>query len=208
MVNQSLRPATRYADGMERVDGRKLRFQHRRGEVLSAATEHALEEGLDDLSLRKVAQSAGVSHATLVHHFSSKDRLVAEIVDRVLSETLSLPDLPRDHPDPVRAIWRRATSPSARRYVRLFVAITGQAMYGDPALSKAVAASMNQRIDLIAAGLIRHGCYESRARTLATSLMATLRGLFVDLLTTGDEQRVNAAFEDFAKQVERRVARW
>ena len=193
---------------MERVDGRKLRFQHRRGEVLAAAMEHALDEGLDDLSLRKVARSAGVSHATLVHHFSSKDRLVAEIVDRVLSETLSLPDMPRDHPDPLRAIWRRATDRNSRRYVRLFVAITGQAMHGDPALTKAVAASMNQRIDLIAAGLILHGCPEPRARTLATSLMATLRGLFVDLLTTGDEQRVNAAFEDFAKQVERRASRW
>ncbi|MBQ0924554.1 TetR/AcrR family transcriptional regulator [Saccharopolyspora endophytica] len=190
---------------MERVDGRKLRFQHRRGEVLAAATEHALEKGLDDLSLRKVAESVGVSHATLVHHFASKDRLVAEIVDRVLAETLSLPDMPRDDPDPLRAIWRRAVSESGRRYVRLFVAITGHAMYGDPALTKAVADSMRQRNDLIAAGLVRYGCPESRAQAVATSLMSTLRGLFVDLLATGDEQRVSAAFDDFAADVQRRV---
>ncbi|TWG08566.1 TetR/AcrR family transcriptional regulator [Saccharopolyspora dendranthemae] len=192
---------------MERVDGRKLRFQHRRGEVLAAATEHALEKGLDDLSLRKVAQSAGVSHATLVHHFSSKDRLVAEVVDQVLSVTLSLPDLPRDHPDPIRAIWRRVTDRRARRYVRLFVAITGHAMYGDPALAKAVADSMRQRNELIAAGLIRYGCPESEAQAVATSLVSTIRGLLSDLFATGDEQRVTAAFDDFAAEVERRVLR-
>lgn len=192
----------------ERVDGRKLRFQHRRGEVLAAATEHALDKGLDDLSLRKVAQSAGVSHATLVHHFASKDRLVAEIVDRVLAETLSVPDLPRDDPDPMRAIWRRATGERGRRYVRLFIAITGRAMYGDPALVEAVASSMRQRTDLIAAGLVRCGCPEDQARPVATSLLAGMRGLFVDLLTGGDEQRVNAAFDDLVSELERRVAGW
>ncbi|MFC7344394.1 TetR/AcrR family transcriptional regulator [Saccharopolyspora griseoalba] len=192
----------------ERVDGRKLRFQHRRGEVLAAATEHALDQGLDGLSLRKVAQSVGVSHATLVHHFASRDRLVAEIVERVLAETLAVPDLPRDEPDPLRAIWRRATGESGRRHVRLFVAITGQAMYGDAAIGEAVAASMRQRTELIAAGLVEHGCPESEALPVATSLMACLRGLFVDLLTCGDEQRVHAAFEDAVSELENRVARW
>ncbi|MER7016138.1 TetR/AcrR family transcriptional regulator [Saccharopolyspora sp. NPDC000359] len=192
----------------ERVDGRKLRFQHRRGEVLAAATEHALEQGIDGLSLRKVAQSVGVSHATLVHHFGSRDRLVAEIVERVLADTLSVPDLPRDDPDPLRSLWRRATSERGRRHVRLFVAITGHAMYGDPALAKAVAASMRQRTDLLAEGLVRYGCPEPQAQPVATSLLAGLRGLFADLLISGDEQRVTAAFEDLVAEVERRVAGW
>lgn len=190
----------------ERVDGRKLRFQHRYGEVLDAATEHALDHGLDDLSLRKVAQSAGVSHATLVHHFESKDRLVVEIVQRVLADILTVPDLPPDDPDPLRVIWRRATAEGGRRYVRLFLAITGQAMYGDPALAKTIAASMRQRADLIAAGLLRYGYPESEAQAVATALLACMRGLFADLLTTGDTERVNAAFEDAVSELEQRIA--
>lgn len=190
----------------ERVDGRKLRFQHRYGEVLDAATEHALDHGLDDLSLRKVAQSAGVSHATLVHHFESKDRLVAEIVQRVLADILTVPDLPPGDPDPLRVIWRRATAEGGRRYVRLFLAITGQAMYGDPALAKTIAASMRRRTDLIAAGLVRHGYPEPQAQTAATSLLACMRGLFADLLTTGDTERVDAAFEDTVSELEQRIA--
>lgn len=192
----------------ERVDGRKLRYMHRRGEVLRAATEHALDHGLDDLTLRKVAQAVGVSHATLVHHFDSKERLVAEIVELVLAETLAVPDLPADHPDPLREIWRRATDESGRRHVKLFIAITGQAVFGDPMLAKALASSMEQRTALLAAGLAQRGCPPSRARAVATSLLAGMRGLFVDLIITGEEERVGAAFEDMIAELECRIAGW
>ena len=148
----------------ERVDGRKLRFEHRREEVLRAATEHALDHGLAGLSLRKVAQTVGVSHATLVHHFKTKDGLVAEIVDLVLARSLALPDLADDDPAPLETIWRRGTSDDGRRYVRLFIAITGHTMHGNPALRDAVARSLQQRASLLAAGLVRHGCPETQAR--------------------------------------------
>jgi AcrR family transcriptional regulator len=185
----------------EHVDGRKLRFEHRRGEVLRAATEHALDHGLAGLSLRKVAQTVGVSHATLVHHFTTKD-------DLVLAQTLALPDLVDDDPEPLETIWRRATSDTGRRYIRLFTAITGHAMHDNPKLRDAVARSMRQRTALLAAGLVRHGCPEPEASALATSLLATLRGLLVDLLVTDDEKRVRAAFENLAAELDRRSADW
>ncbi|MEU4385741.1 TetR/AcrR family transcriptional regulator [Promicromonospora sp. NPDC023805] len=192
----------------EHVDGRKLRFEHRRGEVLRAATEHALDHGLAGLSLRKVAQTVGVSHATLVHHFSTKDYLVAAIVDLVIAQTLALPDLADDDPEPLETIWRRATSDTGRRYIRLFTAITGHAMHDNPKLRDAVARSIQQRTALLAAGLVRHGCPEPQASALATSLLSTLRGLLVDLLVTDDEERVRAAFEDLAAELDRRSAGW
>ncbi|WP_414171570.1 TetR/AcrR family transcriptional regulator [Clavibacter tessellarius] len=77
--------------GDDPVDGRRLRYAHRRGELLRAATEHVLEHGLDDLTLRGLADGVGVSHATLVHHFATRDGLIAEIVERVLAETFSSP---------------------------------------------------------------------------------------------------------------------
>ena len=192
----------------EHVDGRKLRFEHRRGEILRAATEHALDHGLAGLSLRKVAQTVGVSHATLVHHFSTKDELVAEIVDLVLARSLALPDLADDDPAPLETIWRRATSDDGRRHVRLFTAITGHAMHDNPTLRDAVARSMKQRTSLLAAGLVRHGCPEAEATVLATSLLSTLRGLLADLLITGDDQRVREAFDDLAAELGRRSERW
>ena len=201
-------PLTRVDTVNERVDGRKLRFEHRRAEVLRAATEHALDHGLSGLSLRKVAQSVGVSHATLVHHFTTKDDLVAEIVDLVLADPLALPDLADDDPAPMETLWRRATSSEGRRYIRLFTAITGQAMHGNPVLRDAVARSIRQRTSLFAAGLVRHGCPAPESIPLATSLLSTLRGLLVDLLVTGEDERVRAAFEDLDTELRARGARW
>ena len=201
-------PLTRVDTVNERVDGRKLRFEHRRAEVLRAATEHALDHGLSGLSLRKVAQSVGVSHATLVHHFTTKDDLVAEIVDLVLADPLALPDLADDDPAPMETLWRRATSSEGRRYIRLFTAITGQAMHGNPVLRDAVARSIRQRTSLFAADLVRHGCPAPESIPLATSLLSTLRGLLVDLLVTGEDERVRAAFEDLDTELRARGARW
>ena len=40
-----------------RVDGRTLRYQHRRPELLAAATEYVLDNGIGDLSLRDMARA-------------------------------------------------------------------------------------------------------------------------------------------------------
>jgi hypothetical protein len=80
-------------------------------------------------------------------------------------------------------------------------------MHGDPALRDAVARSMRERTTLLAAGLVRHGCPEPEATALATSLLSALRGLLADLLVTDDDERVRAAFDDLAAEVDRRVPR-
>lgn len=193
----------------ENVDGRRRRYEHRREEVLDAAAEHVLEHGLADLSLRKVADTVGVSHATLVHHFTTKDRLVAEIVDLVLTRAFSSPALvPPGSAEPLRVLWRRATAPAGRRNIRLFIAITGHAMHGSPDLAAAVARSLQQRAGLLAAALAAQGCPREEAAALATLVLGTMRGLLVDLLVTGDEERVEAAFEDLLRDLERRRATW
>lgn len=191
-----------------RIDGRTLRFEHRRGEVLQAATEHALDHGLSDLSLRSVARTVGVSHATLVHHFGSKDQLVAEIVDNVLAGALAAPEIDDGDPDPLHALWVTATSDRGRRSIRLFIAITGQAMHGSPQLRTAVARSIRQRIELLADQLVRHGCPEAEAPALATELLATLRGLITDLSVTEDRDRIEAAFEQLRADLDQRRQRW
>jgi AcrR family transcriptional regulator len=73
----------------ERVDGRTLRFQHRRPELLAAATEYVLDRGIADLSLRPVAQSLGVTHATLLRHFSSKDELIKCVVEKIRTDLIA-----------------------------------------------------------------------------------------------------------------------
>nr|GLK37894.1 TetR family transcriptional regulator [Rhodococcus wratislaviensis] len=190
-------------------DGRRQRYAHRRDELLAAATEHVLENGLSNLSLRKVATTVGVSHATLVHHFATKEGLVSAIVDRVLTRAYSSPDLRSEEGlSPLQALWVRAVAPAGQRSIRLFLAITGEAMHNNPDLAAAVDRSIRQRNALLEHGLIAAGCPIEQALPLATYLLGTMRGLMVDLLVTGDGQRVDAAFEFLLRGMDDIRARW
>ena len=62
-----------------------------RQRVLEAAIALADEAGLEALSMRRLAQGLGVEAMSLYHHVSSKDDLLAGIIDLVVGE-FELPD--------------------------------------------------------------------------------------------------------------------
>jgi AcrR family transcriptional regulator len=59
---------------------------HLRRALLDAALQVLTEEGLEGLSLRKVARRAGVSEAAPYHHFASKAALVEALVMETLQQ--------------------------------------------------------------------------------------------------------------------------
>jgi AcrR family transcriptional regulator len=199
-----------------RVDGRILRYQHRRGELLEAVGEYVLENGIASLSLRRVAESAGVSHVTLQHHFGSKEQLVAEIIEHLLERTLiprgvytdGTPDPGLDLPTRLRALWAALSSPPGQRDIRLFVEVLGQSLFEASDYAPAVARSMHRRLELITANVIKLGCPVEEAPAFATVLLATLRGLAIELLVTGERARLSAAFETVIVDAQRRAEEW
>jgi AcrR family transcriptional regulator len=198
----------------EQIDGRTLRYQHRRGELLEAVGEYVLDNGIASLSLRRVAHDVGVSHATLQHHFGSKEELIDEIVDHLLMRTL-VPTDPREAPerlaDPerrLRDMWAQWTSPVGRRDIRLFFEIVGQSLFAEAEYGVAMKRSIEARTDMMADWIVAQGCPIDQAPAVATLLIAELRGLMSDLLVTGDEERVAAAFEIVLDNSRRRIADW
>jgi len=200
----------------ERIDGRSLRYQHRRGELLEAVAEYVLEHGVASLSLRRVAEAVGVSHVTLQHHFGTKEQLVGEIVEHLLERTFvpqgvysgGTPDPGLDLPTRWRALWAHLTSPAGQRDIRLFMEVFGQSQFEGADYAPAVKHSIGHRLDLIVANTIALGCPEEQAAGFATLALATLRGLVVDLLATGERERVDEAFEWFLENLLRRAAEW
>ena len=77
-----------------------------RERVLQAALQLADDEGLEALSMRKLAQVLGVKAMSLYNHVANKDDLLDGMVDRVVSE-IEVPDLATDWKTAMR---RRATS--------------------------------------------------------------------------------------------------
>ncbi|MCU1645355.1 MAG: TetR/AcrR family transcriptional regulator [Nocardia sp.] len=182
---------------VKKIDGRTLRFQHRRPELLAAATEYVLDNGIHDLSLRPVAQALGVSHATLIRHFDTKDALLVEILDsirtdfeqRLLSEEIRRVDSAADL---LRAAWRHLCRPrEQRQFLILFELVATAARTPDHPASRLV----TDWLTVIERELVRyHWPAETTSRT-ATFILAQIRGLQLDLITTGDHTRVDEAFE-------------
>lgn len=181
----------------KKIDGRALRFQHRRPELLAAATEYVLDHGIRDLSLRPVAKALGVSHATLIRHFETKDALLTEVLEKIrtdfeqqlLSEAFRRADAPADR---LRAAWRYLCQPrEQRQFLILFELVATAGRNPEHPVSRLV----TDWLTVIEHELTRYDWPPETAPRAATFLLAQVRGLQLDLLTTGDRDRVDSAFE-------------
>lgn len=72
------------------MPGQKAPETLRRQQILKAAHEVALRQGIDGLTVRAVAARARLSHGLVLFHFKRKEQLVTAVLDRVLATTLSL----------------------------------------------------------------------------------------------------------------------
>ena len=72
------------------MPGQKAPETLRRQQILKAAHEVALREGIDGLTVRAVASRARLSHGLVLFHFKRKEQLVSAVLDRVLVTTLAL----------------------------------------------------------------------------------------------------------------------
>ena len=72
----------------------KVAEETRREDILRAAYDVAARSGVEALTVRAVAERAGVSHGTVLFHFKRRDELVTTLLDRVLYATavLRVPD--------------------------------------------------------------------------------------------------------------------
>lgn len=78
-----------------------------RDEIVAAGLAIADAEGLDGVSMRRVAQDLGVGTMTLYSHVAGKDELLELMHDEVMAEVVVPGELPAD--------WRAALAALARR---------------------------------------------------------------------------------------------
>src|SRR4051812_8312839 len=102
------------------TDGRSLRYQHRRPELLAVVAEYLLDSGVGALSLRTAAEAIGVSHATLLRHFGTKDELIVAALSHIAAELtkelqLQLKDISKvPTVKALSKIWRELCRPAQR----------------------------------------------------------------------------------------------
>jgi AcrR family transcriptional regulator len=171
----------------------RSRDDERRQELLRAVVDTVAAAGIGSRSLRDIAEAAGTSHRMLLHYFGSRDELLTAVVEEVERRQLdSLSALPDDPIEAARAMWAGLRAPGLRASERLFFECYARAAQGEQPYSRLVPEAVTAWLAAVAeqapgdldAALIRLG-------------LAVTRGLLLDLVATGDEQGVDAAYERF-----------
>jgi AcrR family transcriptional regulator len=88
MMGSMPRPSTR------RSVGRPARIS--REEILETASRIVTEEGVDRLTMRRLATEVGSTPMALYHHVRDKDELLVLLLDDYATRTLRRPEMPAD----------------------------------------------------------------------------------------------------------------
>ena len=160
----------------------------RRAQLLDAALDYAIEHGLADLTLRPLAEALQVSPNTLVHHFGSKEEMISAILNGVRDRLRAMRSEMRGDPTqkPLEGVWAWTSSPERDAFFRSFFEAYGFALH-QPERYRSF-------LERVVSDWLLGGDSER-----ATLELAVLRGLLLDLLTTGERERVEAALARFAR---------
>jgi AcrR family transcriptional regulator len=174
--------------------------------LLTAATAHLAELGLGGATLRSIASAIGTSHRMLIYHFGSRDGLLLAIVRSVEDEQrVAMAELAADESasvaDLTRRMWQRVAHPRLRPHERLFFELYGRALQGDPGAAPMLQWVVPAWLDQLTALLTARGMPADQARSTARLGLATVRGLLLDLLATGDRAEADAAMELFIRRL-------
>jgi AcrR family transcriptional regulator len=189
-------------------DGRARRHEHRTEEILEAIVDFVLEHGSTGLSLRAVAAAAGISHATLLHHFGSEEALIAEVIAADRRAWIATAVAPHDLIDVLRDQWAAWSSPDRANVFALqfeLYAVALREPHPNPTLVRTM---VTDPLDTITAAAVDAGCPPTGARLVATSVLAELRGLVLDLILTQDRGRIDEAFEALLTRIENQRSTW
>jgi AcrR family transcriptional regulator len=199
LVSSRPRPRRRFRDADES-----------RARILASAVAEFAVGGYRGSSLGRIAQRAGVSQSGLLHHFPTKEELLAAVIDARTADHLDDYLAARDA-DPdlgfltgMVALMRR----SAREVelTRLFTVVIAEATSPSHpahawAVQRYVGVTANVVEALVAAqqrGLLRR---DFDPQAVATTFLAAMDGLLLRHLLTSQDIRVDEAFAALAGQV-------
>jgi len=173
----------------------------RKQDLLGEIVLYLGEHGVGDLSLRPLAKQLGTSTYTLTYQFGSKEGLLVDAIRHAEAQQLELIESWQTSSDELssgemlRRFWDWCHTGNNLKLVRLLIEASTlggsqQEMFGDVG-SRLV----SEWVAVITAGLVRSGVSAAEAERLATHVYATITGLQLDLIATGDTERIGQAFD-------------
>lgn len=174
----------------------------RKSELLAAAYQYALANGLAEYSLRPLAAAIGTSPRVLLFLFGSKDGLTRALLARAREGELAAIAAFRSAQGgtglaaTARAVWSWLIDPSHRGLLTLWLEGYARSLLSEPgpwaSFAQETVADWLELLSDSQPAARRHSGPGQDERTL---LLAVLRGALLDVLATGDVERASRAVE-------------
>jgi AcrR family transcriptional regulator len=172
----------------------------RRAELVAGLIEYSAQHGLSDMSLRPLAAAVGSSPRMLLYFFGSKEGLIREILMRSRDNQMILAEQwlqeAGSPAERVERLWQWLADPSHAGIERLFFESYARSLHDDDGAWRGFGEkSVHDWLPVIDR-LLRTAARPSRSsgKAVPTFILATLRGLLIDLLATGNRARVGKGF--------------
>ncbi len=173
-----------------------------RAQLLEKAVAYVLQRGLSDLSLRPLAEAIGTSARMLIHHFGSKETLLAEILAVIEGQFLALFAAESGDDDLVKGLerfWKTVTSGQTDHVQRLIFEVWGQALTRPEGFESFLSSLTEPFTAHLEGALKSYGLSKAKREILAALIVSTFYGLLLMRLTARQDKWVEAAFKQFSR---------
>lgn len=194
----------------DKLDGRSTRHEARRQQLFEQTIDHLLRQGISNISVRSVAEALGISHRTLLHHFGSKDQMIQSVLEEVQKREVNRgrerAEFYKNDPlGMLDSAWEQLSSPSYLGFLRLSLESAGQSHI--PGVDGDVAETTRLEIKYFETAIRNHGVPAEKAIGLATAMKGALGGLNLDLMMTGDRDRIDQSYQTLRAMFQRELKR-
>jgi AcrR family transcriptional regulator len=189
----------------------------RKAAMLSAFADYLLQKGVSDLSLRPAAAALGTSARMLLYYFGSREQLLIEAMGEIRGRERAqlMTEMHKafrgSTVDIFRGVWQWYAGKRREPYLRLLFELYGRAFVDPDRFQGFLDLVSDDYFMMIEEGLLGRGLGRRESAIAATLYRATFRGLLIDLLSTGDRDRIDMAVQSLGENFERdllaRIAR-
>lgn len=174
----------------------------RRAELLARTLDYAARTNLSELSLRPLAAEIGSSPRVLLYLFGSKEGLLREVLaasrERQLAVVRAAMAECSGPGDVLGRLWAWTREPEHHNVARLFFEAYSRSLGGGEPWAGFALDSVRDWEPPLRSILTRPGAAPP-ADAEVTLALAVLRGLLLDLLATGEADRVDLAWRRYVE---------
>jgi AcrR family transcriptional regulator len=170
-----------------------------REKLLERAVHYVLRHGVGGLSLRPLAKEIGTTARMLMHHFGSKEALVADVLvaieERFAQRVAGYVGDERSVRLTLNRMWNETSASAMDASLRAMFEVWGQALVHPSRYEKLLQWLTEPWIDMLRRRFERAGHKPAEAAVLATLAVGAFQGLQLVRLTGGDGARSKAALK-------------